>query len=374
MINKPKIFFPNLDGIRFLSFFLVLLAHSGGSASNIVKDSFLYTIFKKQLFYDGELGVSIFFVLSGFLISYLLLKEKEYTGKVHLLSFYIRRFLRIWPLYYFVVFFGFFIYPSIKNLLGQPSVETANIYMCSFFLNNIDKIYHKPDAQILNVLWSVAVEEQFYIIWPLFFMFFKNKYLKYIILSLIIFSTIYRFVYFKYGHIDLHTFGVITDLAIGGLGALIICNSQKFENFIRNLSKPTIAIPYIIFFIFLIFRKNLYTNDTLFILKRLILSTAFIFIILEQNFSTKSFFKFENYKFITFWGKYTYGLYCLHLIVCIFSTILFSKIANLNPNLHIWIIEIIFSLVGSMIISYFSYHYFENWFLKQKERFSFITK
>ena len=115
-LPHKHVFFDNLDGLRFLSFFYVFIAHSFPTDDPAIYNSLWYRIIKGKMFLDGEPGVSFFFVLSGFLITYLLLKEKEFTQKINLKAFYIRRILRIWPLYYFSVFFGFAIFPYLKEL------------------------------------------------------------------------------------------------------------------------------------------------------------------------------------------------------------------------------------------------------------------
>src|SRR3954471_4714452 len=124
--KKEKIFFPNLDGLRFVSFFLVFLYHTYMTFFNNIRDSspdaFDYI---QRLFQNGNLGVNFFFVLSGFLITFLLIREKEYTGKIHVGHFYMRRILRIWPLFYLCVFIGFVIFPMVASYIGVSAGETA---------------------------------------------------------------------------------------------------------------------------------------------------------------------------------------------------------------------------------------------------------
>jgi len=156
-LKKEKIFFPNLDGLRFFSFLTVFLAHIFFTRDDDIKEESWFKFFRR-IFYDGDLGVSFFFVLSGFLITYLLVKEKELTGSIHISSFYVRRTLRIWPLYYFCVFFGFIIFPLLKTAFGQTPNETADPILCSIFLNNFNHVFNGlPDASVLSVLWSVAI-------------------------------------------------------------------------------------------------------------------------------------------------------------------------------------------------------------------------
>lgn len=162
--SKTKLFFPNLDGLRFISFFVVFLYHCYMSFFAYVKESspgFYSTI--KFLFSHGNLGVNFFFVLSGFLITFLLIREKEIKGRIHVGNFYVRRILRIWPLYYMCILISFAIFPWIKNATGEPYLEPANPVYYLLFAANFDFMHTwpvMPNALMLSVLWSVAVEEK----------------------------------------------------------------------------------------------------------------------------------------------------------------------------------------------------------------------
>ena len=116
---KSKIYFENLDGLRFLSFVAIFLHHGLFTRFEVVENSQLFQTIKVLLKPSG-LGVPFFFCLSGFLITYLLLKELQDFNKIDILKFYIRRALRIWPLYYAVIIFGFFIFPFLKEYTASP--------------------------------------------------------------------------------------------------------------------------------------------------------------------------------------------------------------------------------------------------------------
>src|SRR6187402_557963 len=122
---KKRIFFPNLDGLRFICFFFVFMVHSFVTDDVSINNNPVHIFLKQYLFAGGQLGVNMFFVLSGFLITYLLLSEKEISGKINIKNFYIRRVLRIWPLYFFCVFFGFILFPLFKSMFGEVPNETA---------------------------------------------------------------------------------------------------------------------------------------------------------------------------------------------------------------------------------------------------------
>jgi peptidoglycan/LPS O-acetylase OafA/YrhL len=107
--TKQKIFFPNLDGLRFICFLLVYLYHWNLNCALAIENTSVRNSFN-FLFGNGNIGVNIFFVLSGFLITFLLIKEKEFSGGVHLKHFYVRRILRIWPLYFLIVVKSYYLY------------------------------------------------------------------------------------------------------------------------------------------------------------------------------------------------------------------------------------------------------------------------
>lgn len=141
---------PGLDGLRAISVGLVILYHA-------------------ELPISGPLGVLIFFVLSGFLITWLLLKEDERTGTISLRGFYRRRTLRIFP-----AFYCFWFIAVGLRLLARGSVPWATAWSSFFYYANYYHGIVRPADQFLIHTWSLAVEEQFYMCWPLIFLLFRK--------------------------------------------------------------------------------------------------------------------------------------------------------------------------------------------------------
>jgi peptidoglycan/LPS O-acetylase OafA/YrhL len=166
-MNQPnkQIFFPIWMGLDFFAFYPFFSTNHAA-----IKTTAIYKVVKYRLFGNGNLGVNFFFVLSGFLITYLLLSEQKNFRRIHLGNFYIKRALRIWPLFYFCGFFGFILFPIFKKAMGFSPDEKANPVFYLFFINNFDFLKHGADSSVLSILWSVAIEEQFYLIWPVFLM------------------------------------------------------------------------------------------------------------------------------------------------------------------------------------------------------------
>lgn len=373
--GKPKIFFPNLDGLRFLSFFIVFLTHGLTTDSPTIPHSSWYGFLKNRMFSDGEIGVSFFFVLSGFLISYLLLVEKKVTKRIDVKAFYIRRLLRIWPLYYAVVLFGFLAFPLLKQCFGQTPNEKSDPWLCFTFLNNFNRIYNgDSDASVMTIMWSVAIEEQFYLIWPLLFLLIPQKSYSYIFLIVIALSTIFRALYLHSTPIDWHTMGVISDMAIGGFAAYLMLTSRSFSEFVENMPKPVIVTIYLLTLLYIIVKHEIFASDLMQVLKRIFMATTFVFIILEQNFSKRSLFKISNWKIVSRLGKYTYGLYCLHGIAVLTCLTILRQLGLTQSMWQLLFLQLPLSLLLSIFISWISYKYFESWFLKLKARFSYIDR
>lgn len=374
-VKSKNIFFLNLDGLRFFCFLSVFLYHSFYTEVDSIKNSTVYLFIKNDLFNNGNIGVNFFFVLSGFLITYLLIEEKNLYGKIDIPKFWIRRILRIWPLYFFCVFFGFIVFPIIKNYFGQSSTETANPIYFFTFTNNFDFIYHGlPDSSILGVLWSIAIEEQFYFVWPILLAIIPTKHYLKLFFLIILASWIFRIFSNDPRMNEYHTLSCMSDLAIGALGAYL-CGIDKFLSFISNLKKGYILAIYILFFVVFFFREQLlYSNYYFSIFDRVFIAAIILMIILEQNFSKNSFFKMSNFKSISKLGTISYGLYCLHFIGILIA-IQVSKTLHINDNLWIVIIlETITAFIISVIISKLSFKYFESPFLKLKDKFAYITK
>jgi peptidoglycan/LPS O-acetylase OafA/YrhL len=383
--KKQKIFFPNLDALRFICFFMVFLFHCYKTIFENLKDSGHYNSFFSSiefLFQNGELGVNFFFVLSGFLITYLLIKEREFSGNIHLGNFYLRRILRIWPMFYLCVFIGFVIMPVLKTIAGQQPGEIANPLYYIFLINNFDYIQSWPsfpDALILIVLWSVAVEEQFYLTWPLLLKFIPKKVYPILFCLIIAGTLIFRSFYtgnsdHDYAVRHFHTLSVIGDMALGGLMAFYCSYNNRFLQFVTNLKKWQIIMIYAGSIVILLFRNQLFESPILLIFERIVIAFFFGFIILEQNFAKQSLFKFSKLKTISKLGLYTYGLYCLHFFVISIVQSGFPKLGFSINNPFTAIIASILALILVLGLCVLTYKYFEKPFLKMKDRFAFIRK
>lgn len=373
---KKTEYFENLDGLRFFSFLSVFFFHSFHTNSDYLKSLPIYDFIKFDVFGEGNLGVNFFFVLSGFLITYLLIKEKKINAQINIKLFLIRRVLRIWPLFFFCVSFGFLIFPQIKLIFGQTPNETANPIYYLTFLNNFDFLRNgPPDSSVLGILWSIAIEEQFYLIWPLILFVFPVKKFWIPFSLIILLSLLFRAFNDDYLLHELHTLSCIGDMAVGAFGAWLVLEFNSFKLKIQQLNKMYIAFIYIFTIIVYFFRSELlYSSFEIRIFERLIVSIIFLFVILEQNYAQNSFYKLSNLKYISKLGKITYGLYCLHFIGILISINL-TKMFSFNTSLwQVLLLETSLALIITIVISKISYRYLESPFLRLKNKFNSFDK
>lgn len=375
---QSKIFFPNLDGLRFIAFFTVFIHHTlNVQCFSSDPQSGLYQfVFAQKL--NGALGVNLFFVLSGFLITYLLLNEKQQQQRVNVPHFYMRRILRIWPLYFLVVLIGFVLFPLAKSFFGEVSTETHSPAWYMIFASNFEAIRKgSADSSLLNVLWSVGVEEQFYLIWPVIMAFTPIRHLPKVLALLLVGTLVFRSLHATdWILLYHHTFAVFGDMVIGGMVAWLAMYRPSFIQRLANMPRAAIVSIYAVGLLIIIFNYKIFTlSPVLLVLERYIYALFFAFIIAEQNYANHSPFKMSSSKWLSKWGNYTYGLYCLHsLALLITHHFLSEKILKLhNPWLTMGI-DATLGLGLSLAMAWVSYHYFESPFLKLKNKFAYFVK
>jgi peptidoglycan/LPS O-acetylase OafA/YrhL len=379
LLPLPKVYFSNLDGLRSVAFLTVFIQHtnSGWVSSFNFYEHFWFRFIRMFLFLATD-GVSFFFVLSGFLITYLLVREKDVNGTVNVIYFYIRRALRIWPLYYLLALAEFTVLPIIGRYLGWKIADNIHPGYVLSFLSNFHFLAIQRSGRLeyslLGTSWSVAIEEQFYLLWPLSFYFLPKKLYKYLFFVVILMCCIFRYINRHDGLLlYFHTLSVFGHLAIGGLCGYYAYYSKSFTNWLGALSKVKVAAVYVTGFTWMFYASQFRHTSPIFNnLGWLINCLFFAFIIAEQCFCKSSLFKMSDNKIMSRLGKYTYGLYLLHIIgVKVAYDILwrFFPYFKIDSFFH----ELIFRCIAFLIaigISYVSYQFYEKQFLRWKERFA----
>jgi len=262
-MNRVRVSFPNLDGVRAIAAWMVVLAHIW--ASTIFNFQKLTSIDLAPL---GPIAVSVFFTLSGFLITYLLLTEKQSFQKISLPAFYLRRILRIWPLYFLVLISGF--------LLSYESMSWKGFLLALFFMPNIAFVL-KLVPYIIDPIWSIGVEEQFYIFHPIIVQTAKKNLIFIFIFLVLVMVSLKTSTIFFHGNVvsflkDLLYVTRFDNMFIGAIAACMLHSVNQQKSTFKWATNKTIGILSAVSFIFYIllssFSKCLfYINCLLFLLE-----------------------------------------------------------------------------------------------------------
>lgn len=362
--SKP-IYLPGLNGLRAIAALAVVFFHITLELKHFGLDNAIFgtdIVGNATNLLLGGFGVTIFFTLSGFLITYLLLKEKELTGGVKIKAFYIRRALRIWPLYYLY----FFISMATIFIYAMP-FEGESIPFYIFLAANIPFIIGKAIPFLMHY-WSIGVEEQFYLFFPHIAK-QSNKKLLNIVIALIGIFMITKFVfwvlYTKYSMPLPFMALTVTRfhaMLIGVVGAILYYNQNKIF-----LTVATHKITQLLAWtsIFLITLNKFYifsaVNDE-------VVSVVALILIMGQITKRNYLINLEN-KVCDFVGKISYGMYIIHPLLIFFMA---KLLGNLEDTITNYILVYTLVIAATMLLAYVSYEYYEKWFLKLKKKYESI--
>lgn len=372
--SNKHIFFEGLNGLRFFAALAVIITHVELIKHMLgIKNYWSSTI----VFNLGSMGVYFFFVLSGFLITYLLLVEKETTNTIAIKKFYWRRILRIWPLYYLIVLLGFFVLPKISffDVEFQTKALEENFFPnVILYLIILPNVAFSMFVAVPNIgqTWSIGVEEQFYVVWPWVVKYSKNilNTLLFVLLLLILFKVIVLFFGKYYGTErwyeivkKLVAMSKFECMAIGGLGAYYLYTKNSVMVF---LNKNTITfLALLLSFVTLhIIPKSL--QDA----QHLVISVFFLIVILNVAQGQVQWLKT---KILDFLGRISYGLYMYHFLTIPLLIRLLVNFISPTENLLLFNI-LLYSLVTiiSVIMASLSYYLFELKFVKLKDKFTVV--
>lgn len=383
MNNKLKLHFRGLTGLRFFAAFFVVIYH----ASTFVTQAATPNVFDFRpysFFNNGPLAVNFFFVLSGFLITSLLINEQNATGKISIKKFYIRRSLRIWPLYYLIVFVGIIVMPL---LISSLHIQTSNNYNTNnwllylFFLPNF---LMQPSSIILSPLWSIGVEEQFYLLIAPAIKFLR-KYLATIFISIICFKLILN-VWFSYmaPEPEWKAFYTLISglkfeiISIGGLGALLIQS-----NYYKILSKVFRYLPQISILLVLaiiLFARRFFSDTNIPVISgvftflfsnswsEIFIALFFLYVILSVSLNEKSIIHTDN-KLLNWLGNISYGIYMYHILAELTIIRIFQNTFDKVGAITATVLYYLSSIILTIFIAHVSFILFEKKFLKLKQKF-----
>ena len=370
-----KVFFKNLDALRFVAFLFIFLGHALDTDSNAIRNSDVYGWVKNYVYIFGKTGFSFAFVLSSYINTWVILEERQQAGNFKPWLYYVRRAIRIWPLYFLVLFIGFVILPFVMELMNQPYEEVGNPWYFILFVGNFFLIEHGwTHSPIISVLWSVSVEEQFYIFWPFLLIIFRKREKWLFALLLVVFAITTIHYFGTDVNLWFHTLFLLGDIALGALFAFISFHRNWGFDALKNLSRNTIFGIYVVFLFSLLFYNHIFNNQWLpgaanLIIEKLFYAVILSYFIFEQNFGENSFFKFGKLKSITYLGVISYGLFCFHEIGLLVGHHFLNQ-THLQSNIWAFIVlkpTIAFAIILPM--SHLSWNYFEKPILGLKRHF-----
>lgn len=368
-------YFKNLYALRFIGAFSVILGHielikSMENIPNLMRLPF-------YKFTNGHVGVLLFFVLSGFLITFFLIEELKNEKKINLKIFYLKRLFRILPIYYLMIIFSVLILPFFLNSI-DGSIEKIKIkdtYFYWLFLPNIGKSAN-CFVQGATHLWSIGVEEQFYLIWPVLLAIFRKHLYLILIITIFVFSLTTPFIDFIHIHTSIFKNNIgtknflssffsgfkINSMAIGGLFAYFYHSNHKLINILKNDFIEIFLILSISYFWISGTTFGTYSDE--------VYSLLFGITIYLLATREKSFFNLEN-KTVIFFGKISYGLYVYHWAIIL---LLIKIIKKNKTTFHFEITNNILlyftSFLLTILISYLSYIYIEKPIMNQIKKFN----
>jgi peptidoglycan/LPS O-acetylase OafA/YrhL len=350
-------YFKELDGVRAIAALMVMFFHffqgigPGNSSLNLIKSISVF----------GQTGVSLFFVLSGFLITRILLQTK--ADRNYFSNFYLRRALRIFPLYYLFLVIYYFIIPLAVHT-NIPDFRLQFYYW--IYLQNIAVTFNWQSVGPGH-FWSLAVEEHFYFIWPLLIYYLNRKKIKLAVISVIGISIVARILLLENNYsVFYFTLTRMDELALGAFLALleqenklVRANAKKFLLLLIVMVIPSTVI------------WTIYTgqnNTVIQVLKFLLLGVSYFSLIGFITCTDKRHWskKLLTLPAFTYTGKISYGLYVYHPL-CFFWLETFIKVDSVILNL-------ILNFIATYLVATVSFYLFEERILRLKKHFTYATR
>lgn len=328
---------PQLDGLRAFAVIAVIIQHY------IPQEYHLGIQW-------GELGVQLFFVLSGFLISGILLQAKENESQGwSLFAFFARRFLRIFPLYYVVLFVAYF---------GKIEPVPETIWWHCFYLSNVFFFFlHQDWHGCVTHFWTLAVEEQFYLVWPwLLFLIPSSKFSKlaWVVTGIGVFSRLA--LELAYPDMAPHQALLISNVDALGMGALLTYAGTAVNVRIRKFLFLVLPLA-----IYVSIQIIAYTGNGIHPVLEWIRHECMLLIFVWTIAASSIGFKGRTGRLLTlpslaYIGRISYGIYVIHNFA-LYPITVFCM--NFDLNMPGWLLEFVLKIVLTFVGAAMSWHFFE---------------
>ncbi|MBF9224100.1 acyltransferase family protein [Hymenobacter ruricola] len=366
-----KLHFASLEALRFFAFLKVYLFHVP-----IQVESPLFNYLKR----GGGIGVQFFFVLSGFLITYLLVADKRARGQVDARGFLIRRSLRIWPLFYAGVLLAFLVPDDLAQRLGLHMVSGGYVpdWRFSFtFLENYKMLLmdNFPRTTPLPVFWSLCIEEHFYLVWVAAIFLVPRRHILTFLLACLPLAYAFRalepFVFPN--NVQMETNDLLTHLdefAIGGLLGYWV--AVDYAGFSARLNGIRLPVRYLLLagaLLVIVCQADTlpYAAGSLFNIFRSTAVALLFALIIAVFLPAGSAIRLEN-PVLAYLGRISYGLYVFHIL---FIHMAFQYCLDRHivvDSLGKAVLMVAVTLGPTVALSSLSFRYFETPFLRLRER------
>ncbi len=351
--------FPNLDALRFIAAALVVIGHTEQKKGYLNFKSY-FTHFP-EVFQLSELSVTFFFVLSGFLITYLIINDIE-KQKYSIKTFYKKRIFRIWPLYYLIVLLGLFVIPNIPFLeyhtehignINELSPEISRNLKLSYLLFVPHIAVFFDVVSYLAHTWSIGSEEQFYLIWPILVKIFHKRIIGLCIFFIASIAVIKGIAYqadfnILFAYLDISRMNA---MITGGLFAMIYRHKDKLfidriYQFLTNKWMEGLSII-LVLVVFL-------NHQSLGLLKHDLFSMVSALLILNAATRKSSMIGLERSSGLSYLGRISYGIYMYHPIIigiCLHSLATYTDkyLASFKSNLVLHTVVLLLTIIVSSI-------------------------
>lgn len=360
------LYLPGLNGIRAIAALAVVVLHTSFSLKNIGLQGALFgrDVHGNPLdYFFGQYAVSIFFALSGFLITYLLLLEKE-KKEISVKKFYLRRILRIWPLYY-----GFMLAMIVLITFFKIPFDQSSLIFYIFLVPNLIPNFlglQVTPVPFINHFWSIGIEEQFYLFWPWVI---KQRKIKVLapILSVIVTMFLARLYLDTFYTDSSSAYFFRTNrfdcMLIGAAGALLYKkNFKRSMKFMDNKLTQLVAL-----LTGVLYALNIIHFGA--VIDHLLISIVTVTIIVGQINVTNRIVNLDIAIF-RYLGKISFGIYVYHqLFIFLFTKVYKNILYDGFPKYFLMFASV---FATTIIVSHLSYKYFECWFIRRKNKYSVI--
>ncbi len=381
MANQ-RIYFPGLDAIRAYAAVSVLIVHAEQLQIllGFKPVSGLFGVLKR-LIPTGADSVTLFFVLSGFLITFLLLTEQRQTGGIDVGKFYLRRILRIWPLYYLLMAIGFIGLPAVLGYQHYPYIQpdaqwSSKVLLFAAMMANV-ALSFLPAAIPVAHLWSIGVEEQFYLIWPNLMKWFGRR-VPQVAVAVITTKVVLLLALAKFqavhppgwnwwldGMVIWLRLTRLESMAVGALAAWLVFRHREVVSRIAH-RRASGAIVLTLMGIHVAFFGSVGIGS------ELALAGLYAALIVTLGCNPRPIVRLDRpiYRFV---GRISYGVYMYHVPV-MFLALQWLKRLNAAGDVHLLQNMALLALLAglSVAVATGSYYLFELPFLNAKRRFAVV--